>query len=72
MPLRVALAELLPDQDWDAMRGFGNVLRHDYDVISEKMIWDIARDFLPSLLEDCQRAVATIEAKEGEGSSTEL
>ena len=39
------------------MRGFVNVLRHDYDVISEKMIWEIAQDFLPGLLDDCRRAL---------------
>ena len=63
--LQPKAAELLPDQDWDAMRGFGNVLRHDYDVVSEKMIWEIAEDFLPSLLEDCRRAVANLDNDEG-------
>ena len=27
--LQPQAAEWLPGQDWDAMRGFGNVLRHD-------------------------------------------
>lgn len=54
-------ATLLPDQDWDAIRGFGNVLRHDYDVISERMIWDIAHDFLPGLLADCRQAIAILD-----------
>ena len=34
--LQPQAAEWLPGQDWDAMRGFGNVLRHDYDVVSEQ------------------------------------
>lgn len=27
--LQPRAADLLPEQDWDAMRGFGNALRHD-------------------------------------------
>ena len=45
------------------MRGFGNVLRHDYDVVSGKMIWEIAQDFLPGLLDDCRRALKLLEAQ---------
>ena len=63
--LQSQAAESLPGQDWDAMRGFGNVLRHDYDVVSEKMIWEIAQDFLPGLLDDCRRALKLLEAQEG-------
>ena len=63
--LQPQAAEWLPGQDWDAMRGFGNVLRHDYDVVSEKMIWEIAQDFLPGLLDDCRRALKLLEAQEG-------
>lgn len=66
--LQPMAGELLPGQDWDAMRGFGNVLRHDYDVISEKMIWDIAQDYLPNLLADCHLALKMIEAEEGPGN----
>ena len=62
--LQPKAAELLPDQDWVAMRGFGNVLRHDYDLISERMIWEIAQDDLPRLLADCKRAVAVLEDDE--------
>ena len=51
--LQPQAVELLPCQDWDAMRSFGNVLRHDCDVISERMIWDIAQDYLPG----CSRIV---------------
>ena len=47
------------------MRGFGNVLRHDYDVVSEKMIGEIAQDFLPGLLDDCRGALTLLEAQEG-------
>ncbi len=55
--------ELLPEQDWDAMRGFGNVLRHEYDRITEALIWEIPRDDLPRLRADCRRAIARLEAE---------
>ena len=64
--LHPTAAELLPDQDWDAMRGFGNVLRHDYDRISEKLIWEIAREHLPRLRADCARAIEILHAREGQ------
>ena len=67
--LQPQAAEFLPGQDWDAMRGFGNVLRHDYDVISERMIWDIAQDYLPGLLRDCQRVVEKLEADSRAGGT---
>ena len=65
--LQPRAAELLPDQDWDAMRGFGNVLRHDYDRIAEAVIWEIVTGRLPGLRADCLRAIAKLEAKDGEG-----
>ena len=60
--LRPRAAELLPGQDWDAMRSFGNVLRHDYDRIAEALIWEIATGDLPRLRADCLRAIAMLEA----------
>ena len=60
-------AELLPEQDWDAMRGFGNVLRHDYDRIAEAVIWEVATGRLPGLRADCLRAIAALEARDDEG-----
>lgn len=53
--------ELLPDQDWKAMRDLGNKLRHYYDVILDEDIWKIVHNRLPSLLNDCRRAISTIE-----------
>jgi uncharacterized protein with HEPN domain len=50
-------ALLLPHQDWDAMRGFGNVLRHEYDRISHDIIWDVVADDLPQLRQDCEAAL---------------
>lgn len=53
-------SDLLPEQDWVSMRGFGNVLRHNYDLISHDVIWDIACNKLPKLKLDCLRAIETL------------
>ena len=60
--LQPRAVELLPEQDWDAMRSFGNVLRHDYDRIAEALIWEIATSDLSRLRTDCLRAIAMLEA----------
>jgi len=47
----------LPDQlkvqhpkiRWPAIAGIGNVLRHEYHSISNKVIWEVACDELPPL-----------------------
>lgn len=48
---------LLPDHDWDSMRGLGNRLRHDYSGISDTVIWDTIRHDLPRLRTDCMEAL---------------
>jgi uncharacterized protein with HEPN domain len=47
---------LMPDQPWNKIRAFGNVLRHEYDVIREDMLFEIATKDLPGLY------AATVEA----------
>jgi uncharacterized protein with HEPN domain len=34
---------------WPAIAGIGNVLRHDYHAISDKVIWDVVKDELRPL-----------------------
>lgn len=55
-------AELLPEQDWKAMRDLGNKLRHYYDVILDEDIWTIVHERLPNLLKDCRRAISKIKS----------
>jgi uncharacterized protein with HEPN domain len=40
---------LMPDQPWQKIRAFGNVLRHEYDVVREDMLFEIAIKDLPGL-----------------------
>ena len=50
-------AKFAPGQPWHNIRGLGNRLRHEYDVVSPKDIWAIVTDNLPSLRSDCQTAL---------------
>lgn len=49
-----AIAPSLPAH---AVRGMGNVLRHDYDIIDPAIIWNTVTDRLPELRRDCVRAL---------------
>lgn len=40
---------LLPDVDWPKIRGFGNVLRHEYDELDDAEVWRSATDDAPRL-----------------------
>jgi uncharacterized protein with HEPN domain len=40
---------LMPDQPWQKIRAFGNVLRHEYDAIREDRLFEIATKDLPGL-----------------------
>ena len=61
--LQPRAVELLPDQDWNAIRGFGNALRHDYDLIAEAVIWEIATGRLPQL--PCRLSARDRDARGG-------
>jgi uncharacterized protein with HEPN domain len=38
-----------PKVRWKAIAGIGNVLRHEYHSISDRVIWGVVRDELPAL-----------------------
>jgi len=44
------------DIPWPSVRGIGNILRHDYDSISNPIIWRVVIDELPKL----KRAIESI------------
>lgn len=59
--LRPLSEDLAPDQDWAAIRGFGNVLRHEYDNVAEQAVWRYATENLSGLRIDCAKALKTFE-----------
>ncbi|MFM9977449.1 MAG: DUF86 domain-containing protein [Sphingomonadaceae bacterium] len=54
------LHDLRIDLDSAALRGLGNVLRHEYDAVDGLLIYDIVRRRLPPLCLQCERALATL------------
>ena len=52
------MAEISPQTPVDAVRGLGNMLRHDYDNVDLRTIWLTVRESLPELRADCLRALA--------------
>lgn len=38
-----------PDEPWHAIAGIGNILRHEYQTVDDKRMWDIASNHLPRL-----------------------
>jgi uncharacterized protein with HEPN domain len=49
-----------PEIDWRSVAGIGNVLRHEYHTISDKIIWDVVQSDLP-LIEAALEATAASE-----------
>ncbi len=43
------LANTRPEIPWRKVRGIGNVLRHDYEGLSNRLIWNVVADELPRL-----------------------
>ncbi|MGA7857192.1 MAG: HepT-like ribonuclease domain-containing protein [Terracidiphilus sp.] len=40
---------LCPGPDWEGLRGMGNILRHAYHRVDDKIVWDTVRDELPPI-----------------------
>jgi uncharacterized protein with HEPN domain len=46
--------ELFPLHDWRGIRDLGNVLRHDYEGVLDRVTWAIVTDRLPPLVIDLE------------------
>jgi uncharacterized protein with HEPN domain len=51
-------ADLMPGQPWSDIRGMGNRLRHAYDRLDLDIVWNTARDRLPTLAAEARQALA--------------
>ena len=56
IPLKNRLATRFPEIPWSAVRGIGNILRHDYGRVDPKIIWDTASG------DDLRRLESTLTA----------
>ena len=43
------IANTRPEIPWRKVRGIGNVLRHEYEGLSDRIIWNVVTDELPRL-----------------------
>jgi uncharacterized protein with HEPN domain len=50
-----------PDAPWNAIIGIGNVLRHEYQKIDDKRLWDILTVHLPQLRPVILRMIVQLE-----------
>jgi uncharacterized protein with HEPN domain len=55
------LANTRPEIPWARVRGIGNILRHDYDSVSDPILWRVVTDELPRL----KRAVEALQKLAG-------
>ena len=57
--------ELAPGPPWQAVRAFGNVLRHAYDQVDPARIWEIATQDLPQLAAAAEAALKRLDSPPG-------
>jgi uncharacterized protein with HEPN domain len=53
--------ELAPGPPWQAVRAFGNALRHAYDQIDPARIWEIVTRDLPDLLGTAEKVLERLD-----------
>lgn len=51
-------SHIAPNVRFALVRGMGNMLRHEYDLISPRIVYETVRFDLPTLREDCLRFMA--------------
>jgi uncharacterized protein with HEPN domain len=54
----IELTATSPEIPWSRVQGIGNVLRHEYSGLSDRIIWNVVIDELPRL----KRAILAIAA----------
>jgi uncharacterized protein with HEPN domain len=50
------------DAPWRSMTGIGNILRHEYQQLDDKVLWEIATVHLPALGPVVRRMIAELES----------
>ena len=50
-----------PEIPWSQVRGIGNVLRHEYSGLSDRIIWNVVIDELPRLKAAVEAIAADID-----------
>lgn len=63
--------ELSPDIDWRGVRDIGNVIRHEYDVVSPAVVWKVIHDDFPALEVACHTSIRLLEERQREQDARE-
>jgi uncharacterized protein with HEPN domain len=50
-----------PEIDWRGVRGLGDVLRHDYNVVDADTLWEILTENVPRLAEVVGRMIDELQ-----------
>ena len=59
---------LMPGHPWGDIRGMGNRLRHAYDRLDLDIVWNTARERVPTLAADVRRVLTQLATeKDGAG-----
>src|SRR5947208_518728 len=51
-----------PDIPWNEMAGAGNVFRHEYEDVSQRLVWGTVHNRLPILLAAVEQELAKLDA----------
>jgi uncharacterized protein with HEPN domain len=55
------LKDRRPEIPWPSVRGIGNILRHEYIGLSDRIIWNVVVDELPRLKTAIEAIAAAID-----------
>jgi uncharacterized protein with HEPN domain len=58
--LESSVEALIPDQPWSEIRAIGNIIRHEYDTIDPRIIWNIINRELDTLKNSIDAALETL------------
>jgi uncharacterized protein with HEPN domain len=54
---------IAPGPDWEGFRGMGNILRHAYHRIDDRIVWNTAKDELPPMREIILKALGSVDPR---------
>jgi uncharacterized protein with HEPN domain len=46
-----------PEIEWHAIRGIGNILRHEYERVETEVLWQVATSSVPQLAPVIERMI---------------
>jgi len=59
--LPAELTARYPEIEWHAIRGIGNILRHEYERVETAVLWRVVTENLPELAPVIERMIRDLE-----------